>query len=549
MSHVKFTLNGVPVQGSGSFKDILKSMGAGDDRRVLAVRSGGVTLPLTASPSDGDVVTTLTYADAEGRRVYERSLRFVLLLAVKQLMPDAKVRLEHSFGHGIYINLFGSSPLSARAVAALEARMRELVARDLPFEETIMSKQEAIQHFRDAGQMDKVRLLKHRQSDTFRMYHCGGYSEYFYGIMAPSTGYVGVFALNLYLPGMMLQLPAPENPAVAAPPRDLPKLMQTYVESAKWASILECSNTADLNALTATGGIRKFIQVNEALHERAINNIADEFIRSGARVILIAGPSSSGKTTFANRLSIALRVLGLKPMSLSLDNYYIDRDKIPPGEDGEIDLERLDTLDVNLFNDHLVRLLQGEKVATPVFDFKSSKRSESVEIIHVGSDQPILIEGIHGLNDALTEDVARNLKFKIYVSALTTLNLDDHNRIRTTDARLLRRMVRDNHFRGTTPEETMAMWPSVKRGEENYIFPFQEEADIMFNSSLVYEMAVLKDYIYPHLKAVKPESVHFALAERLIKFLNYFLSAAGAEEEIPPNSILREFIGGSCFYR
>ncbi len=519
------------------------------DVKPLGILVGGETLCLTAQPADGETASVITIESTEGRLIYERSLRFIFLLAVHELFPNRRVRIEHSLGGGIYCEVRDSRhSLTGADVRAIEVRMREIVKKDLPFVRHSISRRDAIAYFEQTGEMDKVNLLKYRPYETFQLYRLGDMMEYFYGIMAPSTGFITVFGLHLQLPGLVLMLPDLDNPHAVAPLRQLPRLMNTFAESARWNAILRCSNAADLNALTHSGQLREFIRVNEALHEKSISRIADDYARSGARIILIAGPSSSGKTTFANRLSIALRVLGLRPVALSLDDYYLDRDKIPVDENGKQDLERLDTLDVPLFNDQLVRLIQGEPVQVPLFDFKTGRRSASTHLMHVESDQPIIIEGIHGLNNKLTEDVARNLKFKIYISALTALNLDDHNRIRTTEARLLRRMVRDYHFRGTSPEATMAMWPSVRNGEEKYIFPYQEEADVIFNSSLVYEPAVLKKYVYPMLTKLTPDSPYYTMAHRLIKFLNYFLSA-DVEDEIPLNSILREFIGGCCFYR
>ena len=517
--------------------------------RALGIRVGGNTLPLTALPVSGENAAALTLADLEGRMIYERSLRFIFLLAVHRLYPTRRVRIEHSLGNGVYCEVRGDKQaLTSAEVAAIKREMRAIVSADLPFVCHTLSKREAIAYFEKNGEMDKVELLKYRPYNTFTLYQLGEMMEYFYGVMAPSSGAIDVFDLSLYLPGLVLQLPDPAHPETASPVRQLPKLTGVFAESARWNSILGCSNAADLNALTQTGRLREFIRVNEALHEKSISRIADTFAASGARVILIAGPSSSGKTTFANRLYIALRVLGLRPIAISLDDYYLNRDLIPMDENGQRDFERLDTLDVPLFNDHLVRLLQGETVDAPLFDFPNGRRSDKTHTIHVDADQPIIIEGIHGLNDELTRDIARNLKFKIYISALTSLNLDDHNRIRTTEARLLRRMVRDHHFRGTPPEQTMEMWPSVRRGEEKYIFPYQEDADVMFNSSLVYEIAILKKYVYPMLIKLTPDSPHYTMAHRLLKFLNYF-QPADVEDEIPLNSILREFIGGCCFYR
>ncbi len=545
---MKYTLNQTFVQaadGESYRKAAQKHFPA---LGALGVQVGGETLPLDARAQEGAQATLLTYASNEGRLIYERSLRFIFLLAVGQLYPDRRVRLEHSLGNGVYAVITGDTALTPQMVHKIEARMKEIVQADLPFERRMVTREQAIAHFDATGQQDKVDLLKYRPYEHFQLYSLGGMMEYFYGTMAPSTGCLNVFALRFHLPGVVLQLPDPENPAKVAPFYDVPKLMKTFAQSARWNEILDCSNAADLNRMVDQRQLREFIRVNEALHEKSISAIADQFAASGARLILIAGPSSSGKTTFSHRLSIALKVLGLRPMAISLDDYYIDRDKIPCDENGEQDLERLDTLDVELFNEHLVRILQGETVKTPVYDFKTGCRAKETHTVRADADQPIIIEGIHGLNDELTREVERSLKFKIYISALTTLNLDDHNRIRTTDARLLRRMVRDFQFRGTTPEKTMAMWPSVRRGEEKYIFPFQEEADVMFNSSLAYEMAILKKYVYPMLMNLSPDSPHYTMARRLVKFLNYFQSS-DVEDEIPINSILREFIGGCCFYR
>ncbi len=545
---MKYFLNQTPVELKAGDTYLTAVREHFPDSGALAVTVGGETLPLTAVPNEGEKAEIVDYRSNEGRLIYERSLRFVFLLAAAQLYPEKRVRIEHSIGNGVYAVISGGSPLTPQAVRNIEARMREIVRQDMPFEKHEVTREQAMAHFEAVGQLDKVNLLKYRPHEQFQLYSLCGMLEYFYGVMAPSTGCLSVFALRLHMPGVVIQLPDVKNPAQVAPFVEVPKLMKTFAQSAKWNEILDCKNAADLNEMVARRRLREFIRVNEALHEKSISAIADQFVASGARLILIAGPSSSGKTTFSHRLSIALKVLGLRPMSISLDDYYIDRDKVPFDENGQQDLERLDTLDVDLFNEHLVRILQGETVQTPLYDFNTGRRSGKTHDVHADLDQPIIIEGIHGLNDELTRSVERSMKFKIYISALTTLNLDDHNRIRTTDARLLRRMVRDYHFRSTTPERTMEMWPSVRRGEENYIFPYQEQADVMFNSSLAYEMVILKKYVYPMLLQITPDSPHYTLARRLVKFLNYFQSS-NVEDEIPVNSILREFIGGCCFYR
>ncbi|MBR5985405.1 MAG: nucleoside kinase, partial [Clostridia bacterium] len=387
-----------------------------------------------------------------------------------------------------------------------------------------------------------------RQKPTFRLYECDGIKNYFYGVMVTDTSKVNVFALSPVPKGFVLRLPSADRPDRPAPLSDTRKLLETYTESNSWIKILGVENASDLNRLTRSGEIREFIRVNEALVDMKINRIAESIIGKNARLVLIAGPSSSGKTTFCNRLAIALRVHGVKPVKLSLDDYYLDRDRVPLDEEGKPDLECLEALDVPLINKQLRQILEGEEVDMPTFDFVTQKRSDKTHKVKVGLDQPILIEGIHGLNDRLTQSIPDGEKFRIYISSLINLNLDDHNRIRSTDARLIRRLARDSAFRGTPVEDTLAMWGSVRRGEDRFIFPFQERADMMINSSLVYELAILKKYIFDELCAVTPDKPYYAQARRLVKFLNY-IESADVEDEIPLNSLLREFIGGSCFYR
>ncbi len=541
-------LNGIEIKCSGEecWGDLLNNLpdhGAG----ALGVTVQGRTYPLNGRVEEYAHAKILTYADEEGRRIYERTLQFIFLAAAHRLYPGERVRIRHSFGQGLYIDL-PKLTVTLAMVSRLEAEMRAIVEANLPIERVTVSKEDAEAYFADSGQADRLRILKYRKFNHFTLYKIDDLEDYFYGEMTPSTGYIQVFALHEYAPGIILQQPDVKNPSRPAPFLDLPMLIRTYSETAEWNAILNCENAADLNEMILNRRLREFIRVNEALQERKIQRIADAFIESGARLLLIAGPSSSGKTTFSHRMSIALRVQGLRPVKISLDDYYLDRDKIPREPDGSVDLERIETLDIDLLCDHLDRLLRGETVQVPEFDFREGKRTERTHAFYVEPDQPIIIEGIHGLNDRLTATVPRRLKFKVYISALTMLNLDDHNRIRTTDARLLRRIVRDSQFRGTPPEATMEMWPSVRRGEEKYIFPFQEEADVMFNSTLSYELPIMKKYAYPALLAITPDSPHYTLAQRLVKFLNY-IQTADVEDEIPVNSILREFIGGCCFYR
>jgi len=541
-------LNGIEMSCTGKERwgDLLERLpdgGAG----ALGISVQGRTCSLNDPVEEYAFAHTLTQADEEGQRIYERSLQFIFLTAAHRLYPDERVRIRHSFVHGYYIDL-PNLKVTPETVHAIKAEMRAIVDANLPIQRLTVSVEDARDYFARTGQTDRLRILNYRKVPHFTLYRIDGLDDYFYGEMAVSTGQVAVFDLIPCGEGIVLQRPDTNDPSRPAKLVASPNLLKTYSESAEWHAILNCENIADLNDMIGSRKLREFIRVNEALQERRIEKIADQFIASGARLLLIAGPSSSGKTTFSHRLSIALRVHGLRPVKVSLDDYYLNRDDIPREPDGSIDLERIDTLDLQLLGEHLPRLLSGETVDVPLFDFKTGRRAEATHPMTVEAGQPIIIEGIHGLNDRLTASVPDNMKFKVYISPLTVLNLDDHNRIRTTDARLLRRIVRDHKFRGTAPEETMAMWPSVRRGEERYIFPFQEKADAMFNSSLTYELAIMKKYAYPALLAVAPESPYYTLARRLVKFLNY-VEEADVEDEIPVNSILREFIGGCCFYR
>ena len=541
-------LNGIELNcvGTERWGDLLPELPDGGEG-ALGISVQGRTCSLNDPVEEYAYARVLTYADEEGRRIYERTLQFIFLTAVHRLYPDERVRIRHSFAQGLYIDL-PNLAVTEDVVAQIHREMRDIVEANLPVRRSQVSVEDAKSYFARTNQTDRLRILNYRRFPHFTLYRIDGLDDYFYGEMAVNTGACAVFDLKPYAEGILLQMPDVKAPSRPAPFADLPHLIHTYSEAARWHAILNCENVADLNDMVRDRRLREFIRVNEALQERRIQQIADQFIASGARLLLIAGPSSSGKTTFSHRLSIALRVHGLRPVKVSLDDYYIDRDRIPLEPDGTRDFERIETLDIPLLCDHLARLLAGERVELPEFDFKTGTRAPHTHPLKVEGDQPIIIEGIHGLNDRLTASVAPEMKFKVYISPLTMLNLDDHNRIRTTDARLLRRIVRDYQFRGTPPEETLAMWASVRRGEENYIFPFQEKADAMFNSSLTYELCIMKKYAYPALQAVGPESPYYTLARRLVKFLNY-IQTADVEDEIPVNSILREFIGGCCFYR
>lgn len=515
---------------------------------LLGVLRGGRTMELHETLEEDCILQPVTFADEEGRRIYERSLRFVLLLAVRRLLPGMHLRIEHSLGYGVYMRIL-EKELDEKTVAALEKEMQKIVSEDLPFIKERWSREKAIAYFEKEKAADKTRLLSYRPYDYFNVYRCGGMAEYFYGAMLPSTRYVPYFHLLPHAPGMVLQMPAPADPLQPAPFVSRPKHLHAFAQSNRWCDILGCMNAADLNDMIVGGKMPDFIRVNEALHDKSIADIAEGIAKKGSRAIFVAGPSSSGKTTFSNRLLIHLRVLGLRPLLISLDDFYQDRDLLPLEADGKPDLEALSALDVPLLRECLSSLLAGKETLMPRFDFTVSKRAKEGYLLQLKEDQPLILEGIHGLNPALHEGFDPALLSKVYISELTCLNLDHHNRIRTTDARLLRRIVRDHQFRNTPPEETLGMWASVRRGEEKWIFPYQEQADFVFNSALHYELPVLKRYAYDLLKKIPPESPEYLLSRRLLKILHYMLPATEeAMAEIPPLSLLREFIGGCTLY-
>ncbi len=516
--------------------------------QALCAMHGGVCLELGEPIMADCELQPLTYRDEEGRRVYERSLRFLFLLSMDRLYPGKPVRMLNSIGYGLYIRV-ANEDMSHEMVRAVERDMWSLVERDLPFVKESWTKKEAIAFFQEKGWQDKSELLRYRPRERITMYRVGGFCEYFYGAMLPSTGYIRAFALKPHFPGVVLRAPEPANPDVPAPYVSRSKFLRVFAQSQDWCGILGAQNAADVNRMIKDGHIREFIRVNEALHDKSISHIADQIVERGARIVMIFGPSSSGKTTFANRLAVHLRVLGQRPKLISLDDFYRNRSELPLEDDGKPDLEHVDALDVPLLTQCLEGLLSGRTVSMPRFDFKTASRARKGYDLCLSSNEPLLLEGIHGMNDRITSEIPEQLMFGVYVSALSCINLDDHNRIRTTDVRLLRRIVRDMRFRNTSPRQTIDMWPKVRAGEEKWIFPNQEKADVMFNTSLHYELPVLKTIAYELLLSIPKSSPEYLVAHRLLKVLHYFLPVdGGVMDEIPPLSILREFIGECSFY-
>lgn len=490
-----------------------------------------------------------TYGDAIGHKTYVRSAIMLLMKAVRDVAgfeTAAAMKVEFSIGAGYYCKLKNGSMLDDKQIVRIKERMQELVEADLPITKKAYPAQEAIALFKKYNMMDKVKLFHYRRSSTINVYCLGDYFDYYYGYMLPSTSYIKHFDLFSYEDGMILLLPEQEAPSELPVFEPRQKLFQTLLQADQWGEKIGIDTVGDLNDQICEGNIADMILVQEALQERRIGEIARDIARKeNVKFVMIAGPSSSGKTTFAHRLSIQLRTYGLHPWPIGLDNYYVNHDRTPRDEDGNPDFECIEALDVEQFNEDMSNLLAGKSVQMPTFNFKTGRREYNGKTIALGKDDILVIEGIHGLNEKMSYALPAESKYKIYISALTCLNVDEHNRITTTDSRLLRRIVRDARTRGATAQRTIEMWSSVRRGEERYIFPHQEQADAMFNSSLIYELSVLKQYAEPLLFVIQKEEPEYYEAKRLLKFLEYFLGVSS--EKVPTNSLCREFVGGSCF--
>ena len=522
----------------------------GENHGKLLAKVNGKLKELWKKVSEDSEISFYDITSTDGIRTYERGVLFLFIKSVHDVFSKAEVMgvsSEYSLGNGIFCEIKGNIKVDDKFVAKVRDRMDWLVAENIMFEKSLVSTKEAVEKFLDSDLSDKEHLFRYRRGSTTNIYRLGEYYDYFYGYMPPSTGELKSFDIRVYDDGVIITLPdAKEGLKVKRPgwkPREL--LYKTMKEANSWEKRLGIDNVGDLNDAISEGRINDVMLVNEALQEGKIGKIAENIAKQGKKIVMIAGPSSSGKTTFSHRLSIELMVQGLKPHPIAADDYFKNRTETPRDENGEYDFECLEAIDVAQFNKDMTVLLSGKEVSLPSYNFKTGRREYKGKILKLGKDDILVIEGIHGLNDKFSETLPKESKFKIYISALTQLNIDNHNRIHTTDLRLLRRMVRDARTRGNSAEDTLARWASVRRGEEKNIFPFQEGADEMFDSSLIYELAVLKQYAEPLLFGISKISPYYSEANRLLKFLNYFLPMPS--DDVPKNSLVREFIGGNCF--
>lgn len=516
---------------------------------VVLVLVDGKIRELIKTLKEDCTVSFLTLMSDIGHKTYVRTAIMLLMKAAYEVLGREnikKIKVEFAIGHGYYVSGTGNFTLDEEIIGSISAKMTELAAANLPITKTSFPLKDAIALFEQEGMSDKVALFHYRRSSVVNVYCMDGFHDYYYGYMLPSTGYVKYFDLLPYNEGMMLMIPERENAKRIDTFYPREKLFDTMAQSSAWGIKLGIDTVGDLNDQICAGRLSELILVQEALQESRIGEIAQEIVeRGGVKFVMIAGPSSSGKTTFSHRLSIQLKTHGLTPHPIAVDDYFVERENTPLDEDGNYNFECLGAIDIEKFNNDMRDLLNGKTVELPSFNFKTGKREYKGNYKTLGPDDILVIEGIHGLNDKMSHALPSESKYKIYISALTTLNIDEHNRIPTTDGRLLRRIVRDARTRGASAKRTISMWGSVRRGEEENIFPFQESADAMFNSALIYELAVLKQFAEPLLFCIKEGEPEYYEAKRLLKFLEYFLGVSS--ENLPKNSLVREFVGGSCF--
>lgn len=532
-----------------SYTEIAKDFQDQYDSPIVLVLKNGKLTELFKKVTSDCRIEFLTTKTSPGIEAYRRSATLIMLKAFYDVVGNKninKISVQYSLSKGYYCTLNSKVKLNQELLDKVKIRMNEIVAENAQINKRTIGTTSAIDLFNRHRMYDKEKLFKYRRASKVNIYSLKGFEDYFYGYMVPNTGYVKYFDLFLYDEGFVLQLPTKENPNVVPEFKPQKNLFNVLKESEKWSETLKIDTVGALNEQISQGNIKDIILVAEALQEKKIAEIATMIAESkDKKFIMIAGPSSSGKTSFSHRLSIQLKANGLNPHPIGVDDYFVNRDITPRDENGNYNFEVLEALDVEQFNKDMLDLLDGKTIKMPTYNFITGKREYKGNTLTLGKDDILVIEGIHGLNDKLSYALPKNSKFKIYISALTQLNIDEHNRISTTDGRLIRRMVRDARTRGISAEETIARWQSVRNGEESYIFPFQEEADVMFNSALIYELSVLKQFAEPLLFGIPSTSPEYVEAKRLLKFLDYFLGVN--TEDIPNNSLVREFVGGSCF--
>ena len=537
----------VTIEKGTSIEELYKTMENELPYTVLAAKVNNKPVTLAYKIHRDCRIEFLDMRTQLANLIYQHSLSLIYLKAAYDVIGDFEVDIENSLNKGLYTEIKSDVPVTAAQVRAIEKRMHEIVEENLPLERLELTKEEAENFFIQSGRSGKIALLEENPyMKKIPFYTLGGYMDFFYGLMAPSTEYIKYFQLMKYRRGVLLRFPHPSNPNVIPEYVDEKALYKTFGEEKRWGRLMEINYVSDLNRRIDEGKIKELIQISEALHESKIVDIAEMITKQKKRIILIAGPSSSGKTTFAHRLCIQLRVHGLKPLYLGTDDYFLEREQTPLDEYGEKDYENLNAVDIDLFNDNMNDLLAGKEVDLPVFNFLTGHKEFGKRKTRIKGSQPIVIEGIHALNEALTPKIAEDEKFKIYISPLIQLNIDNHNRIVTTDHRMLRRMVRDFKYRGYSAQNTIDSWPKVRAGEDKNIFPFSNQADVVFNSVHLYEISVLKKYAKPLLEEITRDEPEYADAHRLLNFLRFFRTVED-DSAIVNNSIIREFIGGSVF--
>lgn len=516
-----------------------------DRKTALACKCNNEIKPLNYEVTNEVQVEPVDLTTRDGRRVYQRGILYIMAKAFNEVEPKALLTVNFQLSNSIYCTV-ENKQVTEEMIEKIKNKMKEIVDKDLEIRKVEMTKKEAEEFYEKERTLRGRLQLENKYKEGVSLYFCEEYYNYFYGVMPISTGYIKYYDIIKYHDGFLLRYPSKKEPDRIEPYKETKKLLRTLNEYEDIHKLLNTNTIYKLNKQIEQGKEKEIILLAEALHEKKISDIADEILkRKGIKVVLIAGPSSSGKTTFAKRLGIQLKLNGIKPTTISVDNYFVEREDTPKDKDGNYDFEKLEAIDLELFNEHLTKLLNGEEIEVPTFNFKTGQKEYNGETMKIKKNEVLIIEGIHCLNDRLTESIPRNQKYKIYISALTVLNIDYYNRISTTDTRLIRRIVRDYNFRGYEALHTLETWASVNRGEENNIFPYQEEADSMFNSSLIYEICVLKKYAMLLLKAIDRTSPEYSEAKSLYEFLKYFADIS--DEYVPRNSLLREFIGGSIF--